>query len=77
MAVDEVNELLGATLPVGDWDTIGGLLMHLRGQVPAEGESLETEGLVLIAEKVQRRRVGTVHIVDNSVKKNTPIEQDR
>ena len=38
-ALDEVNELLHAHLPEGDWDTIGGLLYHhlgpraLRGRV--------------------------------------------
>jgi len=63
MPVDEVNELLGADLPVGDWDTIGGLFLHLRGQVPAEGERLDADGSVLVAEKVQGRRIGSVRIV--------------
>jgi CBS domain containing-hemolysin-like protein len=63
MPVDEVNELLGADLPVGDWDTIGGLFLHLRGQVPVEGERLLADGSVLVAEKVQGRRIGSVRIV--------------
>jgi len=63
MPVDEVNELLGADLPVGDWDTIGGLFLHLRGQVPVEGERLRADGNVLVAEKVQGRRIGSVRIV--------------
>jgi CBS domain containing-hemolysin-like protein len=77
MAVDEVNELLGASLPVGDWDSIGGLLMHLRGQVPSEGESIDIDGHRLIAEKVQRRRIGIVHIVELAAKKNAPAEENR
>jgi len=62
MPVDEVNELLGTDLPVGDWDTVGGLFLHLRGQVPVEGEQIDSGGNVLVAEKVQGRRIGSVRI---------------
>ena len=62
MAVDEVNELLDTKLPVGDWDTIGGLVFHLKGQVPTEGERFDVAGLSLIPEQVQRRRIGSVRI---------------
>ncbi len=45
MAVDEVNALLEGELPEeGDWDSVGGLVYHLLGHVPAEGESVEVEG---------------------------------
>jgi CBS domain containing-hemolysin-like protein len=63
MAVDEVNELLGTDLPIGDWDTVGGLVLHLGGHVPAEGEQLTTGGDLLVAERVQGRRIGSVRIV--------------
>ncbi len=64
MAVDEVNALLGADLPEeGDWDSVGGLVYHLLGRVPAEGESVEVEGFRLSAEKVQGRRIGRVRII--------------
>jgi putative hemolysin len=63
MPVDEVNELLDARLPEGDWDTIGGLLFYLLGHVPAEGEQIECDGFVLYAERVARRRIGRVRIM--------------
>ena len=63
MAVGEVNELLHADLPAGDWDTVGGLVFNLLGHVPAEGESVEADGHRLVAEKVQGRRIGRVRIV--------------
>ncbi|HEV7886905.1 MAG TPA: hemolysin family protein, partial [Acidimicrobiales bacterium] len=62
MPIDEVNELLHADLPTGDWDTVGGLLFSLLGHVPAEGESVEVDGHLLTAEKVQGRRIGRVRI---------------
>jgi putative hemolysin len=62
MPLDELNELLHATLPAGDWDTVGGLVYNLLGHVPVEGESTEADGYRLTAEKVQGRRIGRVRI---------------
>jgi len=63
MSVDEVNELLGADLPAGDWDTVGGLVLAISGHVPAEGESIEVDGHLLVAERLQGRRIGSVRIL--------------
>ena len=62
MPIDEVNDLLRADLPTGDWDTVGGLLFSLLGHVPAEGEGADIDGHRLMAEKVQGRRIGRVRI---------------
>jgi putative hemolysin len=61
-ALDEVNELLHAELPEGDWDTIGGLLYHRLGHVPVEGESVVVDGWLLTAQRIQGRRIGRVRI---------------
>ena len=63
MPLDEVNELVSAEFPEGDWDTIGGFVFNLLGHVPAEGESVDHDGYRLVAEKVQGRRIGRVRIV--------------
>jgi CBS domain containing-hemolysin-like protein len=62
MALDEVNDLLRARLPEGDWDTIGGLLLAQLGHVPVEGESVEVEGWQLTAQRVVGRRIGRVRV---------------
>jgi putative hemolysin len=62
MAMDEVDELLGVELPEGDWDTIGGLMFHLLGHVPFEGESVRSDGFTFRAEQVKGRRIGMVQI---------------
>ena len=62
LPIDELNQLLNAELPTGDWDTVGGLVYDLLGHVPAEGETVETDGHRLTAEKVQRRRIGRVRV---------------
>jgi putative hemolysin len=62
MPIDEVNDLIHAQLPEGDWDTIGGLVFHLLGHIPIEGEVVVVEGHELRAERVQGRRIGRVRI---------------
>jgi CBS domain containing-hemolysin-like protein len=62
MNLDEVNDLLGAELPEGDWDTVGGLLFGLLGHVPNEGETVDADGYRLRAERVQGRRIRRVCI---------------
>jgi len=60
--LDEVNDLLRAHLPEGDWDTIGGLLLAQLGHVPAEGETVEVDGWQLTAQRVVGRRIGRVRV---------------
>ena len=62
MALDEVNDLIHAQLPEGDWDTIGGLLLSELGHVPTEGECVEVDGWRLTAQRVQGRRIGRVRL---------------
>jgi magnesium and cobalt exporter, CNNM family len=61
--LDEVNDLLGARLPEGDWDTVGGLVYDRIGHVPVEGESVDVPGWRLTAQRIQGRRIGRVSIV--------------
>ena len=62
MPLDEVNDLLDADLPEGDWDTVGGLLFSWLGHVPTNGESIDIGSFRLTASRVQGRRIGLVRI---------------
>ncbi|MDP9388945.1 MAG: hemolysin family protein [Actinomycetota bacterium] len=74
MPIDEVNDLIHADLPTGDWDTVGGLVFNLLGHVPTEGEKVETDGHCLVAEKVQGRRIGRVRIAKVSAPASSSSE---
>jgi putative hemolysin len=62
MPIDELNDLLEAEFPEGDYDTVGGLVYFLLGHVPSEGETVDYDGRRLRAERVQGRRIGRVRI---------------
>jgi CBS domain containing-hemolysin-like protein len=59
-AIDEVDELLDVELPQDEWDTVGGLVFHALGHVPAEGECVTVSGLDFCAERVKDRRILSV-----------------
>lgn len=58
--IDELSEVLGAPLPNGDWDTVGGLIFNTLGHVPEEGETLVMDGWELLVERVTGRRIARV-----------------
>jgi CBS domain containing-hemolysin-like protein len=63
LAVRDLNRRLKASLPESDaYTTIGGFLMSVAGHVLQPGEVIEHEGLRFVIEKVERRRLLTVHL---------------
>jgi len=60
LPIDDLIELIGADLPEGDWDTVGGLVLELMGRVPFVGDSVRSNGHVFIAEHVTQRRVASI-----------------
>jgi CBS domain containing-hemolysin-like protein len=61
-SMDDADELLGADLPHGTWDTVGGLMLDLIGRVPDPGDSVEVDGFRLTAVDVRGRRIERVQI---------------
>lgn len=56
-ALDELNERLDLNLPHEDFDTVGGLVLHLLGRVPIEGEVVRVKQVEIIVAQVEGRRV--------------------
>jgi len=67
LPVDEVSEFIDTELPSGAWDTIGGLVFDLLGHVPVAGESVSVDGLRLVVDRVNGRRIERVRIVPTAV----------
>lgn len=57
LGVDEFNKALEGCLPEDEADTIGGLVLHLFGRVPAKGESVAFMGFEFTIEKMRGNRI--------------------
>ena len=62
MPVDELNEMVGTTLPDDDWDTVGGLIFNSLGHIPAVGESVSCADAELFVERIEGRRITQVRV---------------
>jgi gliding motility-associated protein GldE len=60
--LDDLNELLDSELETDDFDfeTLGGLIYHLSGEVPREGDTFRYKNLELQVKSVDGRRIGDV-----------------
>jgi CBS domain containing-hemolysin-like protein len=75
VSIDDVNEALDVKLPQDEWDTIGGLLLGLAGEIPREGQELRFENLRLKADKVVGRRIKSV-LITREAPPEEPEEED-
>lgn len=62
--IDEIDELIGAKLPDGDYDTIGGFIISRLGYLPQDGnfDTVEFENLKFTVLSVDERRIDKVKI---------------
>lgn len=60
--LDDVNQLLGTSLPTEQGDTLGGLIYSQLGKVPAPGDVIEFDGYSIEVLSVVRRRIQNVRI---------------
>jgi putative hemolysin len=45
ISLDELNQTLGLALPLDEFDTLGGFVFQLFGELPHEGDSIDYKGL--------------------------------
>ncbi|MBD8059942.1 HlyC/CorC family transporter [Cellulomonas sp. JH27-2] len=61
---DELTETTGLKVPDdGPYETLGGLVMARLGRIPAEGDSLDVDGVLLQVERMDGRRVERLRVV--------------
>jgi putative hemolysin len=58
--LDDFNEIMGSAIPSDEADTIGGFIYNKIGRVPATGEELQEDKLLLTVEQVSGRRIRKV-----------------
>ena len=62
MSVEQCNKILEAELPEDEFDTIGGFVLHLFGQMPGKGEEVSSDGYVFSVNDISKTRILKVKI---------------
>lgn len=64
ISLDEVQEVLGANLPVDDYDTLSGFVIGQIGRIPEKGDksTIEYNELVFKVEEVEEKKVTKVKV---------------
>jgi magnesium and cobalt transporter len=60
--VEDLEEYYDIEIPREKFDTIGGYLFHLLGNVPKTGEKVTDNGLVMVVEESDERKVVKVRV---------------
>jgi len=60
--VEELEEYYDIEIPREKFDTVGGYLFHLLGNVPQKGEKVSDNGLVLMVEDSDERKIEKVRV---------------
>lgn len=75
-SVDELSHLFEVTLPEGDFDSVGGLIVDRLGRLPEKGDRVECNGLALTVLEVAQHRVERVRIERLPESTDAPPEED-
>jgi len=62
LPLEQFNSLAQAQLPVDEFDTIGGFVLHLFGNLPARGAEYNYQGFVFRIESVGRSRILKIRV---------------
>ena len=62
LSTDDLNDLMGISIPVADYETVGGFVFHLFGKLPSPGEEVHFGDCIFRVEKMGKARILTVRI---------------
>ncbi|PYI37942.1 ion transporter [Arthrobacter psychrolactophilus] len=67
MAIDELGELFDKELEDDEVDTAGGLLAKYLGKIPSVGNSVEVNGILLVADRMETSRGRVSHVIASAI----------
>ncbi|MBN8547943.1 MAG: HlyC/CorC family transporter [Deltaproteobacteria bacterium] len=62
IGIEDLNDNHNLTIPVGEYDTIAGFLIHQFGRIPTQGEAQDFEDLKLYVEELAQNRITKIRI---------------
>jgi CBS domain containing-hemolysin-like protein len=77
--LDDLNDLLDLDLDTAsfDFETLGGLIFHLIGDIPSEGEEVRHDRLMMRVETVENNRIRYVHVQVEALVEDEDVSEKR
>lgn len=63
MRIDEANQELGLALPLGDYQTVAGFVLHALGRIPKEGDQLGYDELRIIVSRMDGVKIERITVI--------------
>ncbi|MCB0317403.1 MAG: HlyC/CorC family transporter [Bdellovibrionales bacterium] len=63
--IDDLNQILPHSLPIGEYDTIAGFVINTLGRIPTSGEILDWNGVSIRVEKMEQNRITKLRILES------------
>jgi magnesium and cobalt transporter len=55
--IEKIEDHFGVTFPEGEYETLGGMILHAIGKIPVNGEKIEIEPFEMIIESADERSI--------------------
>ena len=75
LEAEELEDYFNITLPEGDFESVGGFIIHILGKIPETGEELTYENLKITIKSADERRIDKALITCSSPPRNEHEEQ--
>ncbi|MCP4682218.1 MAG: HlyC/CorC family transporter [Desulfobacterales bacterium] len=62
LEIERLEQHLNTELPKGDFESVGGLIIHLAGRIPQVNEKISLEGLDMIIQRADKRKIQNILI---------------
>ena len=66
LEVENLGEHFGIPLPQGDFESVGGFIIHLLGRIPKVGEKIDFEDLEMTIKSADNRKIHKIHVSRHS-----------
>jgi CBS domain containing-hemolysin-like protein len=76
LEVEKLGEHLKIQLPKGDFESVGGFVIHLIGRIPQEEEKVSFQDLEITVKKADQRRIHKVIITTGALPDSLAEEKD-
>ena len=65
LEVEKLEDHFGVTLPEGDYESVGGFVIHLLGRIPKVNEKVTFQDLEMTVQSADSRRIGKILVTRN------------